>query len=662
MSSSSSSKFLVSDLIGGSGKEGRKGIRTECQKRRRCIGSAGKGNNVEGEERETEDEEERGKEDEEERGKKDEEERGKKDKEERGKEDEEERGKEDEEERGKEDEEERGKEDEEERGKEDEEEKGKADKEERGKEDEEERGKEDDEERGKEDEEERGKEDKEERGKEDEEGRGKEDEEERGKEDKEERGKEDKEERGKEDEEERGKEDEEERGKEDEEEKGKADKEERGKEDKEERGKEDEEGRGKEDEEERGKEDKEERGKEDKEERGKEDEEGRRNEENAHRSDRRAERRGRRHKSTEETAAELLIIAFAQAQRRLFLPSSTEMNSSASAAPSNCPSTPNSSASSLIKSSHAALSTTSVNIGPIGPVSAAAALNGIAVGGWGAPTPVNYLAGGVGWPAGTAELASTCHPWWSNAGTPTTASAELRFPIPRFHQPFGSSVVSMDAAASAASAVASAVSSYPNFSSSMSSGAGVHQIRRKRRVLFSQHQVQALEQAFQERKYLSASDREHLAQTIGLKPTQVKIWFQNHRYKMKRHSRELEMMRGCRIDGEMASEGVGSGRSMGPEGISPAGHEGPSPLAIAGMRTVKEETEGASPMDMKHNPFGTLDSTLFNSGHFITSYNGYNTMPFFNQAYSAAPYSQMPPPFYAAGMNGTVAALDKKSF
>ncbi|KAI3415868.1 hypothetical protein GPALN_005437 [Globodera pallida] len=407
--------------------------------------------------------------------------------------------------------------------------------------------------------------------------------------------------------------------------------EERGKEDEEERGKEDEEERGKEDEEERGKEDEEERGKEDEEERGKEDEEERRNEENAHRSDRRAERRGRRHKSTEEAAAELLIIAFAQAQRRLFLPSSTEMNSSASAAPSNCPSTPNSSASSLIKSSHAALSTTSVNIGPIGPVSAAAALNGIAVGGWGAPTPVNYLAGGIGWPGGTAELASTCHPWWSNGGTPTAASAELRFPMPRIHQPFGGSVVSMDAAASAASAVASAVSSYPNFPS-MSSTAGVHQIRRKRRVLFSQHQVQALEHAFQSRKYLSAADREHLAQTIGLKPTQVKIWFQNHRYKMKRHSRELEMMRGCRIDGEMAGEAVGSGRSMGPEGISPAGHEGPSPLAIAGMRTVKEETEsgtkaslnrfnatGVSPMDIKHNPFGTLDSTLFNNGHFITS-------------------------------------------
>uniref|UniRef100_A0A914I517 histone acetyltransferase n=1 Tax=Globodera rostochiensis TaxID=31243 RepID=A0A914I517_GLORO len=40
------------------------------------------------------------------------------------------------------------------------------------------------------------------------------------------------------------------------------------------------------------------------------------------------------------------------------------------------------------------------------------------------------------------------------------------------------------------------------------------------------------------------------------------------------------------------SFGVGSsGGSMGPEGIGPAGREGPSPLAIAGMKTVKEGTE-----------------------------------------------------------------------
>ncbi|KAI6198787.1 Scarecrow [Aphelenchoides besseyi] len=73
-------------------------------------------------------------------------------------------------------------------------------------------------------------------------------------------------------------------------------------------------------------------------------------------------------------------------------------------------------------------------------------------------------------------------------------------------------------------------------------GAGIGQQRRKRRVLFSQPQVVELEQQFKVKKYLSAQEREHLAARIGLKPTQVKIWFQNHRYKCKRQEREHRMM------------------------------------------------------------------------------------------------------------------------
>ncbi|KAI6189390.1 Scarecrow [Aphelenchoides bicaudatus] len=68
--------------------------------------------------------------------------------------------------------------------------------------------------------------------------------------------------------------------------------------------------------------------------------------------------------------------------------------------------------------------------------------------------------------------------------------------------------------------------------------------RRKRRVLFSQPQVIELEQQFKIKKYLNANEREQLALRIGLKPTQVKIWFQNHRYKCKRQEREQRMMLG----------------------------------------------------------------------------------------------------------------------
>ncbi|XP_055336704.1 LOW QUALITY PROTEIN: homeobox protein Nkx-2.1-like [Paramacrobiotus metropolitanus] len=78
-----------------------------------------------------------------------------------------------------------------------------------------------------------------------------------------------------------------------------------------------------------------------------------------------------------------------------------------------------------------------------------------------------------------------------------------------------------------------------------SKGGGLHQFplgqRRKRRVLFSQHQVLALEHRFKTQKYLSAPDRELLANSIALTPTQVKIWFQNHRYKCKRQEKEKKM-------------------------------------------------------------------------------------------------------------------------
>ncbi|MFH4975753.1 hypothetical protein AB6A40_002462 [Gnathostoma spinigerum] len=68
--------------------------------------------------------------------------------------------------------------------------------------------------------------------------------------------------------------------------------------------------------------------------------------------------------------------------------------------------------------------------------------------------------------------------------------------------------------------------------------------RRKRRVLFSQNQVFELERRFRASKYLTAPEREALANSIGLSATQVKIWFQNHRYKCKRQEKERKMTDG----------------------------------------------------------------------------------------------------------------------
>ncbi|XP_029973084.1 NK2 transcription factor related, locus 9 [Salarias fasciatus] len=57
---------------------------------------------------------------------------------------------------------------------------------------------------------------------------------------------------------------------------------------------------------------------------------------------------------------------------------------------------------------------------------------------------------------------------------------------------------------------------------------------KKRRVLFSKAQTLELERRFRQQRYLSGPEREQLARILSLTPTQVKIWFQNHRYKMKR--------------------------------------------------------------------------------------------------------------------------------
>lgn len=71
--------------------------------------------------------------------------------------------------------------------------------------------------------------------------------------------------------------------------------------------------------------------------------------------------------------------------------------------------------------------------------------------------------------------------------------------------------------------------------------ANVNHKKRKRRVLFSKAQTYELERRFRQQRYLSAPEREHLASIIRLTPTQVKIWFQNHRYKTKRAQQEKGM-------------------------------------------------------------------------------------------------------------------------
>ena len=77
-----------------------------------------------------------------------------------------------------------------------------------------------------------------------------------------------------------------------------------------------------------------------------------------------------------------------------------------------------------------------------------------------------------------------------------------------------------------------------NGSRSPSSSTDADTKKKKRRVLFSKAQTYELEQRFRQQRYLSAPEREHLASILRLTPTQVKIWFQNHRYKLKKARQE----------------------------------------------------------------------------------------------------------------------------
>ncbi|XP_059164013.1 homeobox protein DBX1-B-like isoform X2 [Physella acuta] len=62
-----------------------------------------------------------------------------------------------------------------------------------------------------------------------------------------------------------------------------------------------------------------------------------------------------------------------------------------------------------------------------------------------------------------------------------------------------------------------------------------------RRAVFSDAQRKGLEKMFQRQKYISKPDRKKLATKLGLKDSQVKIWFQNRRMKW-RNSKERELL------------------------------------------------------------------------------------------------------------------------
>ena len=161
--------------------------------------------------------------------------------------------------------------------------------------------------------------------------------------------------------------------------------------------------------------------------------------------------------------------------------------------------------------------------------------------------------------------------------------------------------------------------------------------KKKRRVLFSKAQTYELERRFRQQRYLSAPEREHLASILRLSPVQIKIWFQNHRYKLKKSRQEkgLELTplpsprrvavpvlvrdgKPCQPAGMMKADGMGMQAASLQGYMNSAGYMGSS-LTSPTMNSMSSPLTQGYPSSMScMNSLSGASSTLASA---MNSYN-----------------------------------------
>ncbi|XP_028267405.1 homeobox protein Nkx-2.5-like [Parambassis ranga] len=139
--------------------------------------------------------------------------------------------------------------------------------------------------------------------------------------------------------------------------------------------------------------------------------------------------------------------------------------------------------------------------------------------------------------------------------------------------------------------------------------------RRRPRVLFSQAQVFELERRFKQQRYLSAPEREHLATTLKLTSNQVKIWFQNRRYKCKRQRQDKSL------------EAVGQHHPPPPRRVAvPVLVRDGKPCLSGAQSYATAAPYGSNPYSYNGYPAYTYNSPAYNSNYSCT-YTSIPTLP-----------------------------------